>query len=505
MSLSANDANDSRPTSSGSGTQRFHFYDIAQKVIEQIHRQVSRLPKFSCSNRFTISEADSHAHQTWRSYAGNANKASRKNDEGHIYGIEHPSQTGVIYVTDRASKLGFYYGNTEWANFGQGAPEVGHIDGCVDKPTRIEIPAAAMEYAPASGTKELRAAVANLYNEIYRKDKESKYTFENVCIVPGGRAGLTRVAAAIGDINVGYFLPEYTAYEQMLSIFKRFVPIPTTLEEETNYHIDPDTIRKEIAGRGLGLICASNPRNPTGQLIEGEELHELVKIARRRHTTLVMDEFYSAYIYSHDPSENGRTVSIAEYVDDVNRDPVIIIDGLTKNFRLPGWRVCWIVGPKSVISSVNSCGSFLEGGANHPLQIAAIPFLDPEVYKNEAKHLQIHFRSKRDYVLNRLEEIGLKVRVPPVATFYVWLDLSALPSPINIGLNFFEECLHEKVIVVPGIFFDVNPAQRRELFESPCHHFVRLSFGPPLEELAKGLDGIARVVNKFKQDHVPLK
>lgn len=330
---------------------------------------------------------------------------------------------------------------------------VGPIDGCFERPKHIDIPQDAYEYAPTSGITELRQAVANLYNEIYRQGKESKYTHENVCIVPGGRAGLTRVAAAIGDVNVGYFLPEYTAYEQMLSVFKRFVPIPTTLEEDARYHIDPDTIRKEISGRGLGVIVASNPRNPTGQVIQDEELDELVQVAKERHTTLVLDEFYSSYIYDEEP---GKTVSAAQFVDDVNQDPVIVIDGLTKNFRMPGWRVCWIVGPKPVISSMESAGSFLEGGANHPLQLAAIPFLDPAKFRNEAKALQHHFKEKRDFVLNRLKEMGLHVKVPPNATFYIWLDLSHLPEPINIGLNFFEECLKEKVIVVPGIFFDVN-------------------------------------------------
>lgn len=239
----------------------------------------------------------------------------------------------------------------------------------------------------------------------------------------------------------------------MLSVFKRFVPIPTTLEEAARYHIDSDTIRKEISGRGLGVIVASNPRNPTGQVIQDEELEELVEVAKERHTTLILDEFYSSYIYDREP---GKTVSASQFVEDVNEDPVILIDGLTKNFRMPGWRVCWIVGPKPVISSMESAGSFLEGGANHPLQLAAIPFLDPKKFRNEAKCLQRHFKEKRDFVLNRLKEMGLDVKVPPNATFYIWLDLSHLPEPINIGLNFFEECLKEKVIVVPGIFFDVN-------------------------------------------------
>eukprot|EP01103_Thecamoeba_quadrilineata_P003721 TRINITY_DN13472_c0_g1_i1.p1 TRINITY_DN13472_c0_g1~~TRINITY_DN13472_c0_g1_i1.p1 ORF type:complete len:472 (-),score=86.61 TRINITY_DN13472_c0_g1_i1:49-1464(-) len=440
------------------------------------------------------SEQNSQSHQTLRSYPGNNNPPS---EEKKIHGIEHPSSTGVIYVMDRAMHEGFSYGNKEWANFGQGAPEVGHIEGCNDKPTSIQIPEYSCEYAPTAGIKELRVGVANLYNDLYRKNKESQYTWENVCIVPGGRAGLTRIASCIGDLLVGYFLPEYTAYEEMLSIFKRFSPIPTPLDESNNYHIDPETISKEITGRGIGLIVASNPRNPTGQVIEGDELAALAELARKRNTTLVMDEFYSSYIYTHDPSQNGRSVSIAEFVDDVNKDPIIVLDGLTKNFRLPGWRICWVVGPKPVISAMQSCGSFLDGGANHPLQLAAVPFVDPERYRKESKHLQEHFRAKRDLVLKSLKEIGFNIKVLPVATFYVWLDVSGLPAPINIGLTFFEECLKEKVIVVPGIFFDVNPSHRRELFDSPCHHFVRLSFGPPTEELVKGIAGIKRVVDKF--------
>lgn len=66
---------------------------------------------------------------------------------------------------------------------------------------------------------------------------------------------------------------------------------------------------------------------------------------------------------------------------DVNEDPVVLIDGLTKNFRLPGWRVCWVIGPKNLVSALSQSGSFLDGGASHPLQAAAIPFLDKEYVK----------------------------------------------------------------------------------------------------------------------------
>ena len=52
---------------------------------------------------------------------------------------------------------------------------------------------------------------------------------------------------------------------------------------------------------------------------------------------------------------------------------------------------------------------------------------------------------------------------------------------------------------VPGIFFDLNPAKRRDLFDSPCHHFVRLSYGPRWENLTMGLDAIERVIRKYEK------
>ena len=56
----------------------------------------------------------------------------------------------------------------------------------------------------------------------------------------------------------------------------------------------------------------------------------------------------------------------ARYVDDVDEDPVVIMDGLTKNWRYPGWRTTWVVGPRSVIDAVTSSGSFLDGGGSRP-------------------------------------------------------------------------------------------------------------------------------------------
>jgi aspartate/methionine/tyrosine aminotransferase len=134
--------------------------------------------------------------------------------------------------------------------------------------------------------------------------------------------------------------------------------------------------------------------------------------------------------------------------------------------------------------------------------------LEPSLVRAEMKALQLHFKAKRDYVLTRLHQIGFTIKDIPEATFYVWLDLTAiwppLPAEANIsdGLNFFNALLKERTIVVPGIFFDLNPAKRRDLFDSPCHHFIRLSYGPKMDILKKGLDGIERVVKRARGEDV---
>lgn len=116
--------------------------------------------------------------------------------------------------------------------------------------------------------------------------------------------------------------------------------------------------------------------------------------------------------------------------------------------------------------------------------------------KERALTMQKHFKDKRDFVLERLEQMNVRPAIKPDGTFYIWVDLSNLPEPINDGMNFFKECLKEKVIIVPGEFFDVNPGKRR--LHGRYKGFCRLSFGPNKETLERGLLGIESVLRKFR-------
>ncbi len=404
-------------------------------------------------------------------------------------------RTGVIYVTTEAQKHGFSPLDPEWANLGQGQPETGELPGAPPRVHDVEVRVDDQDYAPIAGLWELREAIASLYNTLYRRGMPSQYSAENVCVSGGGRAALTRAAASLGHINLGHFLPDYTAYEELLDIFKAFTAIPIMLEGERGYAFGADDLRREITGRGLSAILMSNPCNPTGKLVEGDELARWVRAARELDCTLLLDEFYSHYIYRAPPG-SLPVESAARYVEDVDRDPVVLFDGLTKNWRYPGWRVTWAFAPRSIVEALSSAGSFLDGGGSKPMQRAAIPLLAEEHVIAETRAIQAAFRPKRDYLLSHLERLGVRVDRAPEGTFYVWGNVDRLPPPLNDGMNFFRAALESKVICVPGEFFDVNPGKRRHGRASRFKGYVRFSFGPPMSVLEKAVARFERMVSK---------
>jgi hypothetical protein len=432
-------------------------------------------------------------------------------EQKSIPGFRAVPRTGVIYVTHEATRHGFAYGKSDWANLGQGSPETGDLPDAPPRVAEVKISAASCQYAPVGGNKDLRRAVADFYNATYRRGKKSQYTADNVSIASGGRLALTRLASALGDINMGHFIPDYTAYEELLSVFKAFTPIPILLRAEHGYKISPADLKEEILGRGLSALLVSNPCNPTGQLMEGRKLSAWCDLARECQCSMIFDEFYSHYIYRSGglptaaknnaalsrAAATPKMVSAAEFVDDVDKDPVVIVDGLTKNWRYPGWRISWTLGPKTVIEAIASAGSFLDGGANHPFQNAALPLLDPKNAAAETLAIQKHFGKKRALLLSRLKKLNIGVDAAPAGAFYVWANLAKLPPPLDDGMNFFRECLKEKTIVVPGVFFDVNPGNRRT--HARYKNYCRISFGPELEKLKLGLDAFERVIKKFKK------
>ncbi|HZL20984.1 MAG TPA: pyridoxal phosphate-dependent aminotransferase [Polyangia bacterium] len=406
-------------------------------------------------------------------------------------------RTGVIYVTTEAAKRGFHGSDPAWSNLGQGQPETGPLSGAPPRVHDVTIDVDDQEYAPIPGIWELREAIASLYNNLYRRGMPSQYSAENVAVSGGGRASLTRAAASLGHVNLGHFLPDYTAYEELLDIFKAFTAIPILLEGDRGYAFTVDDLRREVHGRGLAALLLSNPCNPTGKLVQGDELASWVGVARELDCAMLFDEFYSHYIWTV-PAGGLPVSSAARYVEDVERDPVILFDGLTKNWRYPGWRVTWTIGPRRVIEAVASAGSFLDGGGSKPLQRAAIPLLDEAHVVAETNAIHAAFGAKRERMLAGLARLGIETDRAPDGTFYLWGRVGELPPPLDDGMGFFRAALDHQVIVVPGEFFDINPGKRRHQRASRFRRHVRFSFGPSQESLDAGLARLATMIGEAR-------
>src|SRR5712671_1629334 len=251
---------------------------------------------------------------------------------------------GVIWVVHEATKLGFVNGHPDWCNLGQGQPEVGEMAGAPPRHTTIELEPGDHAYGPLGGTPELREAIAAHYNRLYRKGKRSQYTAANVCVAQGGRLALTRIFAALGEGQDGFQLPV-------------------------------ERIESEIDEKGLSAFLVSNPCNPTGNVIQGRDLAALVELARTHGTTMLLDEFYSHFIYTPEGQPGAGPVSGAAYVQGVEKEPVLLVDGLTKSFRYPGWRVGWTLGPAPLMETLARAASSIDGGPSRIAQRAALAVL----------------------------------------------------------------------------------------------------------------------------------
>ena len=223
--------------------------------------------------RDTVSTAR-EAHEVYRRY----HRHHQEKVVGHDHQVpkfamfHRVSKTGVIYATSRASVYGFHGENPDWSNMGQGAPETGALPGSPPRDFSMTIPDAELEYAPVSGLSQMREKVAQYYNHLYRQGKESKYSVENICIVPGGRAGLTRIMAVLGNVQIGYFSPDYSAYSEELGLFLRISPSPLLHRDVNEALMPPEEFEFQLAGRGVGAVLMSNPANPTGQVCNKRRL-----------------------------------------------------------------------------------------------------------------------------------------------------------------------------------------------------------------------------------------
>jgi aspartate/methionine/tyrosine aminotransferase len=400
--------------------------------------------------------------------------------------------TGATFVVAEAARLGFSNGHPDWANLAQGQPESGPIEGAPSRVQSVELEPEDHAAGPVAGIEELRDRIASHYNRLYRKGRASLYEADNVAVVHGGRLAIARALAPLVECRVGFTLPDAAAHEDIRGLgLDRQHAIPVRAPRDAGFRHRPATLFEAVDAEDLSALLLANPANPTGDLLEGDDLAALVAGARQRDLLLLLDESASHYVYTPDGGPAAAPVSAAAFVEDVDRDPVLLFDGLGRNFRYPGWRLGWIVGPRELIEAIRRSSSTLDGGASRIAQRAALAVLDPADADRETHATRVHFAKKRRIAIKRLSELGIAVDDPPRGGFAVWGSLANLPPPFDDSMTFFRKALQQRVLTVPGRFFDVGNGADAD---GEYRRWMRFSFAPPVDQLRMGLDRLARML-----------
>ncbi|HIR21100.1 MAG TPA: pyridoxal phosphate-dependent aminotransferase [Candidatus Aphodousia faecalis] len=413
--------------------------------------------------------------------------------------VRYVPYMGVIWTVNEASKLGFYNGHPDWCNVGQGQPEVGTIDGAPDRIESLKLQPSDAAYGPVGGTPEVREAIADWVNRTYRKGM-SQYTAENVSFACGGRLALTRLYSIFKDgARIAYKNPDYTAYEDYLYPLRHNCElIELRAEEKDGFTVPVERFENFMHDVRPNAFVFSNPCNPTGQVIKDEAMDRYIEAARKENCLLGADEFYATFSYNEDGSPAEKAVSALPYVKDINRDPVIVFDGLTKGFRYPGWRAGWAIGPKYLIEMINRAASAVDGGPSTMVQRGVIEELAEGHAEAELLATRKEFAVKRKMMMEGLAELGIHTPAnQPLGTFYLWASIENLPGKLSDADYFFHACLQKKVITVPGHFFDVRPFRVRPTNE-PYRHWVRFSYGPNRQTIKTALERIAQVIAEHR-------
>ena len=413
--------------------------------------------------------------------------------------VRYVPYMGVIWTVNEASKLGFYNGHPDWCNVGQGQPEVGTIDGAPDRIESLKLQPSDAAYGPVGGTLEVREAIADWVNRTYRKGM-SQYTAENVSFACGGRLALTRLYSIFKDgARIAYKNPDYTAYEDYLYPLRHNCElIELCAEEKDGFTVPVERFENFMHDVRPNAFVFSNPCNPTGQVIKDEAMDRYIEAARKENCLLGADEFYATFSYNEDGSPAEKAVSALPYVKDINRDPVIVFDGLTKGFRYPGWRAGWAIGPKYLIEMINRAASAVDGGPSTMVQRGVIEELAEGHAEAELLATRKEFAVKRKMMMEGLAELGIHTPAnQPLGTFYLWASIENLPGKLSDADYFFHACLQKKVITVPGHFFDVRPFRVRPTNE-PYRHWVRFSYGPNRQTIKTALERIAQVIAEHR-------
>ncbi len=329
-------------------------------------------------------------------------------------------------------------------------------------------------YTPSAGIAELREVIAEYASRL--RKLSTPYTAANVTVSPGAKPIIWNILSAI--INPGddfiYFDPAYPAYGSASTYLQANV-IRIPLLESRNWRMDLDELASRVSDRTKAVVINS-PHNPTGGVLQREDLERIAELAHKHDFIVISDEIYSRNFYL-----DSDFVSIASLPG--MQDRTIIVDGFSKAYAMTGWRLGYAIMPEKLCQTVTlfnnntfSCvATFVQKAG-----IAALTGPDEPVRKmNEI------FRERRDRLVNGLNRIpGMSCTLPEGA-FYAFPNVQQITQDDKALASF----LLEEGGVACGGGSSFGPAGKG---------YLRFSYAASLDDIDYALAQIRDVLPRFK-------
>ena len=325
--------------------------------------------------------------------------------------------------------------------------------------------ASTLGYTVALGIPELRQKIAELYWDWYKV----KVDHQRIIVTPGSSGAFILAFTGLFDAGdaVGIGSPGYPSYRQILKALSLNTVTIKALSDNKFQPVSTDFINNKLDG----LLVAS-PANPTGSMLNRDELEKLIAACKKKETAFISDEIYHGIEYE------TRAVSALEVSDDC-----FVINSFSKYFSMTGWRLGWIVVPNKHIRQFERLAQNMFICAPHISQIAALGALDsyPELNQNVET-----YKTNRAMLTEQLPKLGLSKFAPPDGAFYFYVDVSEYTDN---SVNFANEILDEvNVAVTPGIDFDPDRGLKT----------VRLSYACSTPDLKEGLRRLNNFMSKYR-------
>ena len=270
------------------------------------------------------------------------------------------------------------------------------------------------KYSPTSGLPELRSAIVDKT----KRDSNFNISAEQVLVTNGGKQAVYQSFATLLNPGDEVILPApyWTTYPECIKLAGG-VPVEVFADETQNYLVSVDQLEKARTNKTKVLLFCS-PSNPTGSVYSPTQVKEIGEWALKNGIWVITDEIYEHLLY-----DNAKAPSICVAVPEL-ADRTIILNGVAKTYAMTGWRVGWMIGPKSVIKAATNLQSHLSSNVSNISQRAAIAALTSDL--SAVKEMLKAFDRRRKLIHKMLNEINGITCPLPTGAFYVYPSVKSL-------------------------------------------------------------------------------